>query len=47
MFRELARRSRLPVLELDASDDDVAASVTRIAEWLAATGGLWGPAFGR
>jgi hypothetical protein len=41
-LRELARASRLPLLELDVSDDDVEAAVNRIADWMEATGGLWG-----
>jgi hypothetical protein len=28
------------VLELDVSDDDVAGAADRVADWLAATGGL-------
>ena len=43
LFRELAAASTLPVLELDVSDDDVAAGVERIADWLEATGGLSAP----
>ena len=40
-MRAVARRSRLPLLELDVSDDDVAAD--RIADWLEDTGGLCAP----
>ena len=40
LFRELAASSRLERLELDVSDDDVPAAADRIADWLAATGGL-------
>jgi hypothetical protein len=40
LFRELAAASALPRLELDVSDDDVAAATERIADWLAATDGL-------
>ena len=40
LFRELAAGSGLPRLELDVSDDDVAAATERIADWLAATDGL-------
>ncbi len=39
-FRKLAAGSRLERLELDVSDDDVAAAAERIADWLEATGGL-------
>jgi len=39
MRREVAR-SRLPSFEVDVSDDDVAGACDRIADWLAATGGL-------
>jgi hypothetical protein len=40
-FRSLAAQSRLPVLELDTSDGDLAAACDQIADWLAETGGLW------
>lgn len=40
LFRELAGRSTLPTLVLDVSDDDVAAAVDRVADWLVQTGGL-------
>ncbi len=39
-FREMAAASRLERLELDVSDDDVAAAADRVADWLEATGGL-------
>lgn len=39
MRREVGR-SRLPSLEVDVSDDDVAGACDRIADWLEATGGL-------
>ena len=42
-FRELAERSRLPVLELDVSDGDVAGACSRVADWLEADGGLHAP----
>lgn len=42
-LRRLATASTLPLLELDVSDDDVAAAVERIADWLEATGGLYLP----
>jgi len=41
LMRKLAAESRLPVLELDISDDDVPAATERIADWLEATGGLY------
>lgn len=40
LFRELARASRLPVLELDVTDGDVARAADRVAGWLEETGGL-------
>ena len=43
VLRELAAASRLPVLELDVADGDVAGAVERIADWMTATGGLWAP----
>ena len=41
-FRSAAEASRLPRLELDVSDDDVAAAADRVADWLEATGGSTG-----
>ena len=35
--------SRLPVREIDISDDDLAGACDRIADWLESTGGLWAP----
>jgi hypothetical protein len=43
LLRRLAATSILPVLELDVSDDDVGAAADRVADWLAATGGLEAP----
>lgn len=40
LLRGLARQSRLRVLELDVTDDDVDAACERVADWLEATGGL-------
>ncbi|MCC6621911.1 MAG: hypothetical protein IT385_11685 [Deltaproteobacteria bacterium] len=40
-FRALVSESRLPHLEVDVSDDDVAGATERIADWLEATGGLF------
>jgi hypothetical protein len=42
-MREVVRRSLLPSLEIDVSDDDVAAASDRIADWLERTGGLYAP----
>jgi hypothetical protein len=42
-MRAVVRRSRLPSLEVDVSDDDVAGATGRIADWLEATGGLYAP----
>jgi hypothetical protein len=39
-MREAVGRSRLPWLELDVSDNDIAAAAERAADWLAASGGL-------
>ena len=44
LLRAMARDSRLPVLELDASDDDIAAACGKVADWMTGTGGLWAPA---
>jgi hypothetical protein len=43
LLRQLAATSILPVLEIDVSDDDVAGAADRVADWLAATGGLEAP----
>lgn len=40
LLRRLAAESRLPLLELDVSDDDVAAATELVASWLEATDGL-------
>lgn len=40
-FRALVRESRLPSIEIDISDDDVAGATDRIADWLDASGGLY------
>ena len=40
LMRELASASRLPLLEVDISDNDVPGAVARIADWLEASGGL-------
>jgi len=44
LMRRLAAESRLPRLELDVSDGDVAAAADRVADWMASTGGLWAAA---
>ena len=41
LLDRLVAESRLPVLRLDLSDNDVPAAADRVADWLAATGGLW------
>ena len=43
LLRSLAAGSRLPVREFDVSDDDLAGTCERIADWLESTGGLWAP----
>ena len=40
LLRALVAESKLPTLELDMSDSDVAAAADRVADWLASTGGL-------
>jgi len=39
----LVEQSRLPTLTLDVSDNDVAAAVERVADWMEETGGLYAP----
>lgn len=41
LIRRLVGASRLPTLELDISDSDVARACDRIADWMESTGGLW------
>ncbi len=43
LFRDLARRSSLPFLELDVTDLDTGSAADRIANWYAETGGLSAP----
>ena len=43
-MRAVVQRSRLPSLEVDVSDGNVNGAADRIADWLAATGGLYAPA---
>jgi len=43
VLRDLASRSRLPVLELDMTDGDVERACARVAGWMESTGGLWAP----
>jgi hypothetical protein len=43
VFRDFIRSTRLPLLEVDVSDDHIEGAVTKIADWLKATGGLWAP----
>jgi thymidylate kinase len=42
-LRDLVRRSKLPCLVLDISDNDVARAANEIADWLEQTGGLYTP----
>ena len=41
VMREFIRASRLPTLEIDISHSDVASASDAIADWLAASGGLY------
>ena len=41
LMRRLIGESRLPTLELDISDNNVARACERIADWMESTGGLW------
>lgn len=43
LLDRLVGESILPTLRLDISDNNVAGAVERIADWLAATGGLYAP----
>ena len=43
LMRELVARSMLPSLTLDISDNNIPASVERVADWLEETGGLYMP----
>lgn len=43
VLRDLAAASRLPVLQLDLSDGDIAAACDAVADWMTSTGGLWAP----
>lgn len=40
-FRHAVAQSRLPVLRVDLSDNDVDAAADRVADWLEKTGGLY------
>jgi len=40
-MRRLVGESRLPTLELDISDSDVAHACDQIADWMESSGGLW------
>ena len=40
-MRRLVRGSILQTLELDVSDNNVAAAADRVADWLETTGGLY------
>ena len=41
LIKRLVGESKLPVLNVDISDDDVGGAVDRIADWLEQTGGLY------
>ncbi len=41
LLRRLVAESRLPVLEVDVSGNDIGRAVEGIADWMEATGGLW------
>ncbi len=43
LFAGLVAASRLPSLRLDVTDGDVGQAADRVADWLAATGGLSAP----
>ena len=43
LLRELVLGTRLPVLELDVSDDDVVGAADRVADWLETSGGIFLP----
>jgi len=43
LMRRLVRKSLLPVLEVDISDNSIPAAVERIADWMESTGGLYMP----
>ncbi len=41
IWRQLVSESILPTMEIDISDDDVAAAADKVADWLDETGGLY------
>lgn len=43
LLRELVGASRLPALEFDVADGDLARLCDEIADWMTETGGLWAP----
>ena len=43
LIGRLCRASRLPLLELDVSHDDVGRAADEITDWMERTGGLWAP----
>ena len=43
LMRALIAKSMLPSLTLDVSDNNIPAAVERVADWLAASGGLYMP----
>jgi hypothetical protein len=42
-FRAAVKKTRLPHVELDMTENDVPAAADRVADWLEATGGLYAP----
>jgi len=40
-MRELVKKSKLPTLILDVSDNNIENATDKIAGWLTETGGLW------
>lgn len=44
LLLRLAHESKLPLLELDVSDDDIGGACDRVADWMTGTAGLWAPA---
>ncbi len=41
LMKDLVKKSRLPTLSLDVSDNDIPEAVSHIADWLESTGGLY------
>ena len=43
LLRRLAKRSTLPVLDVDMTDGDIDRACGLVADWMTETGGLWAP----